>query len=869
MIERRIRSLCPVLIFILVFQLFTFNVLPQATGGAGTIEGTVVDPNKAVVVNATVILQNVRTGYKNTTHTDEKGAFRFNDVPPNPYSLVVMAQGFGSVKQDLDVRSSVPMNVTVPLSVESTGAIIDVTPSVSDVIENDTKAHQDIDKSQIARMPLSTPGNGLSDVVTLKAPGVVGDSNGFFHPLGDHAQSQQSIDGQPIADQQSKAFSTQLPVNIFQSLEVITGATPAEYGDKDSLVINAITRSGINQTKPTGSFSTSYGRYGTVNTQGTLAYGRQKWGNFVAFNYDSSGRFLDPPEFQPLHDHGTAASFFDRIDYNPTAQDSFHLNLVVSRNNMEIPNQFDQQAIGQDQRNLIHSLNIAPGYVHVFNSSLILTVNPYFRSDWVRYPPSANPFSDQTQTIGQQRRLVDAGIKADIAYNKGRHDAKFGVQFSHHFLTEGFQFGLTDPLFNAPCTDADGNPLPGNGPCDNVTTTFDNPAFLPGLLPFDLTRGGTLFNFHGHTDIKQEALYAQDQVKIHDVNLSLGLRFDNYNGFVHDSAVQPRVGISYLLKKTGTVFRGSYTRNFETPYNENLILSSLTGAGGLANNGVLDTSASDQPLRPGRRNQFNLGFEQAAGRYVVIDVDYFNKRTINAYDFNVLLNTPITFPIAWDHSKIDGISARVELAPFHGWSAFFVAGHNRARFFPPEVGGLFFNSALPTGPFRIDHDQEFQQTTQVQYQFEQFGKLMPYVAFTWRYESGLVAGSVPDFDTALTLTPDQQGQIGLFCGNFFASFQNGGISSCPAGQLGVLRVKIPAAGTENDDTNPPRIAPRNLFDLSVGTDNLLRTEHARVTFRLTGVNLTNKVALYNFLSTFSGTHFVTGRNLTAQIGLVF
>src|SRR5207245_1243537 len=165
-----------------------------------------------------------------------------------------------------------------------------------------------------------------------------------------------------------------------------------------------------------------------------------------------------------------------------------------------------------------------------------------------------------------------------------------------------------------------------------------------------------------------------------------------------------------------------------------------------------------------------------------------------------------------------------------GLSAFMVAGHTRARFFPPESGGLFFNSNLPSGVFRIDHDQKLEQTTQGQYQFLQWKRLSPYVTFTWRYDSGLVAGSVPDFATALTLTPDQQQQIGLFCGSTFATLTNP-LMSCGSTNRGALRVLIPPDGTENDDTNPPRIAPRHLFDFSAGTDNLLRTERRKLTLR--------------------------------------
>jgi len=286
--------------------------------------------------------------------------------------------------------------------------------------------------------------------------------------------------------------------------------------------------------------------------------------------------------------------------------------------------------------------------------------------------------------------------------------------------------------------------------------------------------------------------------------------------------------------------------------------------------GILgDTSAT--PLRPGNRDQFNVGLQQGIGKYIVLDLDYFNKITHNAYDFNVILNTPIFFPISWNKSKIDGVSFRFNLAGYKGINVFFTAGHNRARFFPPESGGLFFNSDLPTSVFRIDHDQAFQQTTQVQYTFDQFKsfhKFQPFVAFTWRYDSGLVSGAVPDFDTALTFTGDEQQQIGLFCGDQVATLTNP-ITSCSSANRGALRIRIPADGTENDDTNPPRVAPRHLFDLGFGSDNILRTDKVKLSARLTFVNLTNKEALYNFESTFSGTHFVTPRSVQAQIGITF
>src|SRR5258708_38578705 len=308
-------------------------------------------------------------------------------------------------------------------------------------------------------------------------------------------------------------------------MEIITGSTPAEYGDKTSLVVNAITKSGLNQKKPTGSFNTTYGTFGTISQGASVGYGSARLGNFVTFNFERSGRFLDPPEVTALHDRGTSANLFDRVDYSPNSKDTFHLNLFLARNAFQTPNQFDQQAIGQDQRQMVHSLNIAPGYVHIFSATTVLTINPYYRLDNVKYFGSPNPFSDQTMTFSQSRRLNNVGVKADLSYVKGRNNAKFGVQLSHKFLTDSFKFGITDPDFNNP----------------------DRPDFLPRLLPFDLTRGGQQFQIRGHTDIKQEAFYAQDILTLGQAAVSLVLRFDNYNGIIKGKLLQPRLSISYHL----------------------------------------------------------------------------------------------------------------------------------------------------------------------------------------------------------------------------------------------------------------------------------------------------------------------------------
>src|SRR3989449_5134393 len=112
-------------------------------------------------------------------------------------------------------------------------------------------AHTDVDRNLFSKMPLESVSSSISSLITFTTPGVAADSNGFMHGLGEHQENQFSVDGQAITDQQSKAFSNQIPVDAVQSLEAVNGIPPAEYGDKTTLIINVTTRSGLN-LRPTG-----------------------------------------------------------------------------------------------------------------------------------------------------------------------------------------------------------------------------------------------------------------------------------------------------------------------------------------------------------------------------------------------------------------------------------------------------------------------------------------------------------------------------------------------------------------------------------------------------------------------------------------
>ena len=823
---------CLVLYVLIVF--LDVPVSAQGLGGAGTLQGTIKDPTGGVMQAVEVRIGNPMSGYSRTAVTDQAGRYVFTNLPPNSYHLAVDVQGFQRLERDVDVRTGVPITLDLTLALAAATTSVSVVGHVDDLLERDPSAHVDIDTKLIEKLPIETS-SGLNQVITLASPGVVSDSNGFFHPIGDHAQTQFSIDNQPVTDQQSRVYSNQISPEAVQSMEIITGVAPAEYGDKSSLVVHIVTKSGLDQPKPTGNVSFGYGSFGSPTGALNVGLGSHALGNFLSISGLKTNRYLDPPEFEAIHDSGNAFSFFDRVDAHTGETGTLHLNVQAGRSSFDVPNTYDQEAAGQAQHQGITTFNVAPGFSQVFGDRTLFTVNGFVRRDHLTYTPSADPFADLPATVSQDRSLTNYGVKADVTYTTGNHNIKTGGSISATGLHEAFSFGITDPT-SPDFADANGN-------------------FNEDLRPYDLTEpAGSPLLYDERSTIKQQAAYVQDDIKAGDVTLKLGVRFDHYDGLVSASAVEPRLGVSYAIPGVGTVLRASYGRTMETPYNENLLLSSGVGLNGLF--------GSSQPLGPGRRNQSEFGAQQAFGRWIVADFGYFMKETDNGYDFNVLFGTPIVFPIAWNHSTIDGFTGRVTLVEHRGFSAFVVMGHTSAIFSPPGVGGILFEQ--PAGDFRIDHDQKFNSTTNIQYVFDK--RTGAWAALSWRYDSGLIAGSVATVDDALALTGDQQAAIGFYCGSVVATRQSP-ITSCASG-AGATRVVIPT-GQEDDVNNPARIAPRHLFDVGVGVDNLFRTDKAKVRLRLSVLNLTNKVALYNFLSTFTGTHFVTPRALQFQAGVAF
>src|SRR5579871_2655642 len=189
-----------------------------AQSNSGTVHGTVLDPSGAAIAGAAVTIENPVAHYSRSTTSDSQGRFEFDNLPYNNYHLsaAATATGFQIASEDINVRSAVPLELKISLTLGKETQSVTVEAG-ADLIESTPVSHTDVDRGLFEKLPLESQSSSLSSLVTLAAPGISADSNGLFHGFGDHAENSFSVDGQPITDQQSKVFSNQLPLDAVQS----------------------------------------------------------------------------------------------------------------------------------------------------------------------------------------------------------------------------------------------------------------------------------------------------------------------------------------------------------------------------------------------------------------------------------------------------------------------------------------------------------------------------------------------------------------------------------------------------------------------------------------------------------------------------
>jgi hypothetical protein len=787
-----------------------------AQSNAGSIRGVVRGPDGKPLASVPVQLRNDITGFRADATTRPDGTFQFFAVPFNPYEIHVEVQGYRPVHQSVDIRTTLPRDVAISLDLPGVSESVEVAgePTAAQLETDITTSHIDIDKSYIARAPAVAASRAMEEIVT-STPGFAKDENGRFHFQGAHSQSEYVIDGQTISDQTGVTFSNSIDPGIAQSLEVVYGNVPAEYGEKMGAVINMVTKSGLNGGAPHGSVAGGYARFDTYDASASVGGGAQRFGYFASLAGSGSDYFTDPVNFDNLHNNGDTQRGFVRLDaQTPDATNSFRVSALLGRADREVANTFTEQAAGSDRTVKTHDQNYSAGWQSVLDSSTVLDVTAYGRiAKFTLYPSAA----DAPVLSDSDRSLDNYGVTPVLTRTMGTHEIKVGAVYKRYPIDEFFRFGITDPTFNDP----------------------SSPDYNPNLAPYDLTRGGHFFELSTSRTGTYVAGFVQDTFRWKDLTAAIGLRYDSNSLPAADRQLEPRVGLAYYFQPTGTVLRAAYNRVLYTPEYENVLVSSSPEAAAIAPPAVQESRALGGGVllvHSERQNYWMVGAQQALGSKLRLDADYWERHSTFAGDQDQFFNTGIVFPLAFESGDFKGWDVRLDLAPVWGFRGFVSLGHTHAIYVPPPAGGLFLDPGaiddVTGGPFLIDHDQKLALQSGI---FYDVGTTGIWLGVNVRYDSGLVSGAAPE---DLVGDPDNEFAIPYIDANH-----------------------------SGDGLDPYRIKPRTLADFSIGAD--LTRYHIPINVQLMVLNATNVKGLYNILSTFGGTHVIPPRRVAGRITFVF
>jgi hypothetical protein len=780
-------------------------VSPVAAQTTATLAGRVLDPQGAAVHGAAIMLSNALTGFERTAASGEDATFTITNIPLQSYTLKVEFPGFRTDVRQIDLRTNVPVRLDISLEVAQQTDTVVVSAGDSNALVDATLTgtRTSVSLLTIERMPTVTGSRGLESVL-VSFPGFAQNANGAIHPRGAHNQMTFVVDGLPISDQLTGAFANALDTNMVQTVELMTGNIPAEFGAKISGVAVVTTRSGLGlQRGFTGDTAIRAGQFGMVQSDTRVGGQRDRFGYFAAIAAMRTERFLDQVSLDNLHNSGGFGRVFARADALIGERDLLRVHAMGGRSSFELANLRSQQANGQDQRQRLADWSAWLSHVRTLTPQSTLESTAAFRTTTARLLPSPG---DTPVTASQDRGLATITLATRYTRVAGRHSVRAGVDLQRFPVREAFTLGITRADFNDPAAD----------------------RFNPALLPHDLTRGGSPFLFDEKRTGTLATGFVQDSFQWRRLSATAGLRFDEYRFVVTGRQLQPRAGVAWSFPSTGTVLRASYNRNYQTPPNENLLLSSSEAASRLAPEAVREAlGGAYVPLRPERQNVYEAGFQQAVFGRLSLDVSAYRKDSRDQQDNNNFFDTGIIFPTTLKKIRAKGLEARLTLPQTNGVSAALSVTTSRAISTPPFTGGLFLGQdavdLLSAGPFVIDHDQVLSVHGTVNYAMR--GGV--WVGGSVRYDSGLVSN--PSDPGEVAADPD------------FADL-------------------LPYVDLTAD---VPRVRPRTIVDTVIAYD-ATRGGKRIWSARLQANNLTNRTALFNFQSVFVGTRVVQPRAISAE-----
>ena len=639
---------------------------------AGELRLKVVDP-AGLGVKSSITLASEANQYRESFLTDDFGGLDVNHLPLGIYQVSVEHQGFEPFSQSIEIRSAIPIESEIKLIMAEVNTAILVKEQETLIDPHRSGTIEQVGSQMIEDRFSSLPGRSLTELVNSQ-PGWLYEGNAVLHPRGSEYQTQFVIDGIPLTDNRSPAAGPQIEAEDVQAMSVYTADFPAEYGRKMGGVVEITTEK---NTRPGwhGKTVIGGGSFHNINAYDSTEYA---WGkNVLGFSADgaATSRFLNPPILQSFTDNGSTADLSARFDRAVANKDRLTASVRHELSRFAVPNELIQQQAGQRQdRNISETMGTF-SYQHIFSSNVLGDLRGMYRED--RQKLWSNDLATPINAA-QDRSFHEAYVKGSTSVHHGRNEWKFGVEADFIHLSEDFRDVITD------------------------FTRFD-----PGTPP--------AFQFFGRRWELDQAAFVQDQARLGAWTISAGLRWDHYSLLVSDNAVSPRIGVAHYFSSAGLIVRASYDRIFQTPAFENILLASSPDVA------VLNPNVLRLPVRPSLGNYYQAGLTKGFFGNFRLDANYFLRRVNDFADDDPLLNTSVSFPVAFRHGDIYGAEAKLDFPRWGRVSGYVAYSYLVSSVYLPVTGGLFLgveatNALDQTGRLWSSQDQRNAIRSRVQYQ---------------------------------------------------------------------------------------------------------------------------------------------------------
>ena len=653
--------------------LFLCALSAAAQSNDGELRLKVTDPS-GLGVRCTVELLSEANQYRNALTTDADGTLIAKRLPYGIYQVQIHRKGFAPVSETVDIRSAVPANLDFRLTLAKVETSVTVSDSETLIDPYRAGSVNQIGSDTIQNRPASLPGRSLQDLVNSQ-PGWLYEGNAVLHPRGSEYQTQFVIDGIPLTDNRSPAFGPEIEADDVDSLKIYTAGIPAEFGRKMGGVIEVNT---LRAAQPGfhGQLGLSGGSFDTAGSYGRAQYSWRQNTLGVSAAGNMTSHYLNPVVPQNYTNKGTTGSLSLNYERELTPKDRLSLIVRHALSRYQIPNEQLQQAAGQRQNGDNFETMGIISYRHIFSSNALGSLRGMVRDN--SNDLFSNPLS--TPVIAFQHNDFKEGyFNGSISIHHGRHEWKAGVESDVLFLHENFSDVITDP------------------------TRFD---------------GGTpaSFAFTGSRPNLEQSAFVQDAIRLGKWTVNAGLRWDHYQLLVNQNAVSPRLSIARYFPSLDLILHVSYDRVFQTPSFENILLSSSAAVQSL------NPSVLRLPVEPSHGNYYEVGLTKGFSRKLRLDVNYFRRQVNNYADDDQILNTAVSFPIAFQKAIIYGAEAKIEVPRWGRFSGFASYSYTVGNAWFPVIGGLLLGDAAVsattqlTGHFPDSQDQRNTLRTRIRYQ---------------------------------------------------------------------------------------------------------------------------------------------------------